>query len=223
MPKRYTIYTVLVILVALTVASALAACRNSGTPTSSRAEVSEPVGTAGTTGVSRGDVMNTDLFRRIANRKNPVVVFITTKIRQPELDEDLSGGGDFFRRFFGAPIQPRGPQPLQQALGSGFLISVDGEILTNNHVVAGAEQIRVGLFEDDRKTYVAKVIGRDALTDSALIKLEDPPRTLPYATLGNSDELAPGDCVIPISNPLHLGHTVTVGVVGYKGRPFAVT
>jgi serine protease Do len=64
-------------------------------------------------------------------------------------------------------------EQTQRALGSGFIISGDGEILTNNHVVAGAEQIRVGLFSDERKTYTAKVIGRDPLTDSARPRLSD--------------------------------------------------
>ena len=224
MPQRYTFYRVAVILVVLTVVFAAGACRDSGRASSPPAAVSEPVGTTGTTGGSHDVAMNTDLFRRIANRNNPVVVFITTKIRRQEPGASESSGVDsFFRRFFGAPVQPRGPEILQQALGSGFLISADGEILTNNHVIAGAEQIRVGLFEDDRKTYAATVIGRDALTDSALIKLKNAPRTLPYTTLGDSDDLAPGDWVMAIGNPFHLGHTVTVGVVSYKGRPFAVT
>src|SRR5205823_3276788 len=130
-------------------------------------------------------------------------------------------GDDFLRRFFGGPM--RRHERLMRALGSGFLIGRDGEILTNNHVVAGAEQIRVGLFGDERKTYVATIVGRDPLTDSALIKLTDAPGNLPVARLGDSDALEPGDWVMAIGNPFQLGHTVTVGVVSYKGRPFAVT
>jgi serine protease Do len=118
-------------------------------------------------------------------------------------------------------MEPR--DQLQRGLGSGFIVSSDGEILTNNHVVAGAEQIRVGLFQDDRKTYAATVLGRDPLTDSALIKLQDAPGNLPTAPLGNSDALEPGDWVMAIGNPFQLGHTVTVGVVSFRGRPFAVS
>jgi serine protease Do len=108
-------------------------------------------------------------------------------------------------------------------LGSGFLINPDGEILTNSHVVAEAEEIRVALFNDERRIYPADVIGRDALTDSALIKLKNPPANLPAATLGDSDTLEPGDWVMAIGNPFELGHTVTVGVISYKGRPFATS
>jgi serine protease Do len=166
--------------------------------------------------------VTTSLFRNIVKRENPVVVSINTQshVRPPDVD-DFFGGDDFFRRFFGAPRPPR--EQLQRALGSGFIISADGEILTNNHVVAGAEQIRVGLISDERTTYTAKVIGRDPLTDSALIKLENGPGKLPTADLGDSDALEPGDWVVAIGNPFRLGHTVTVGVVSYKARPFAVT
>ncbi|PWT82803.1 MAG: hypothetical protein C5B57_08070 [Blastocatellia bacterium] len=169
-----------------------------------------------------GSIMNTSLFRTIAKRENPVVVFITVQSRRRvPTTTQFFDGDDFFGRFFGGPAQPR--EQIQRGLGSGFLISHDGEILTNNHVVAGAQQIRVGLFSDDRKTYPAEVIGRDPLTDSALIRLKDAPKDLPTAVLGDSDVLEPGDWVMAIGNPFQLGHTVTVGVVSYKGRPFAVT
>jgi serine protease Do len=166
--------------------------------------------------------MRTKLFRNVARQVNPSVVFITTQSRvtAPDLT-GFSDGDDFFRRFFGGPM--RAPSQIQRALGSGFLISENGEILTNNHVVAGAEQIRVGLYSDDRRTYVASVVGRDPLTDSALIKLQNSPGNLRVAALGDSDALEPGDWVMAIGNPFRLGHTVTVGVVSYKGRPFAVT
>jgi serine protease Do len=173
-------------------------------------------------GETRSQAMDTALFRNMAKRENPVVVYITTQSRLevPELTEPFDGD-DFLRRFFGGPM--RRHERLQRALGSGFLIGEDGEILTNNHVVAGAEQIRVGLFGDERKTYLATVVGRDPLTDSALIKLKDAPGKLPAAVLGDSDALEPGDWVMAIGNPFQLGHTVTVGVVSYRGRPFAVT
>jgi serine protease Do len=173
-----------------------------------------------------GEPMNTGLFRNIAARQNPIVVFITTesRVRVPDLSE-FFGPDDFFRRFFGGPPQGESfdRERVQRGLGSGFLITAEGEILTNNHVVAGAEEIRVGLFEDERKTYEARVLGRDPLTDSALIKLENGPGGLPTARLGDSDALRPGDWVLAIGNPFRLGHTVTVGVVSYNGRPFAVS
>jgi serine protease Do len=159
--------------------------------------------------------MNTSLFRTIAKRENPVVVFITVQSRKrvPDLTQFFDGAD--WR------VQPR--EEIQRGLGSGFLISHDGEILTNNHVVAEAQEIHVGLFNDARRTHAAEVIGRDPLTDSALIRLKDRPRDLPTAVLGDSDALEPGDWVMAIGNPFQLGHTVTVGVVSYKGRPFALT
>ena len=218
---RTTIPAITIILAACTFS---AACdRSNAQPTKAGAST-RAVGTSGSRDpvANRDDVVTTSLFRNIVKRENPVVVSITTqshvKTSEPN---DLSGGDDFFRRFFGAPRVPQ--EQVQRALGSGFIISADGEILTNNHVVAGAEQIRVGLFNDQHKVYTAKVIGRDPLTDSALIKLENGPGTLPTADLGDSDALEPGDWVVAIGNPFRLGHTVTVGVVSYKARPFAVT
>jgi serine protease Do len=169
-----------------------------------------------------GDAAGVPSFRDIVRRQNPVVVSITTESRVSESDlSQLLGNDDFFRRFFGVPMAPR--ERVQQGLGSGFIISQDGEILTNNHVVAGADRIRVGLFEDDRRTYDAEVLGRDPLTDSALIRLEEKPARLTAAVLGDSQALEPGDWVIAIGNPFRLGHTVTAGVVSYKARPFAIT
>lgn len=165
---------------------------------------------------SPGPPLGTDLFRNIARQQNPVVVAIMTKARvEVPLPDD-----EFFQWFFGRPLQPDGR--VQRGLGSGFLIGRDGEILTNNHVVAGAEAIDVGLFGDESETYRATLIGRDPLSDSALIKLQRPPANLPVATLGDSDALEPGDWVMAIGNPFQLGHTVTVGVVSYLGRPFEV-
>jgi serine protease Do len=179
------------------------------------------VGTTGRTATATEDVAGLTIFREIVRRQNPVVVSIMTesRVRAPEFsqfDDD-----EFFRRFFGVPRTPR--EQLQQGLGSGFIISDDGDILTNNHVVAVADRIRVGLFGDERRTYDAKVVGRDPLTDSALIRLENKPSELTAATLGDSEALEPGDWVLAIGNPFRLGHTVTAGVVSYKARPFAIS
>ena len=174
-----------------------------------------------------GEVVTTDLFRNIAKRENPVVVAITTQSRVKNQDMSQMFGGDqsdqdLFRRFFGMQ-QPRQREQIEQALGSGFIVTADGEILTNNHVVADADQIRVALFSEKNKTYPAKVVGRDPLTDSALIKLQNGPANLPTAMLGNSDNVEPGDWVMAIGNPFTLEHTVSVGVISYNGRPFAVS
>src|SRR5262249_48236632 len=144
-------------------------------------------GTVGTAGTDHGDhVMSTDLFRQIAKEENPVVVAITAQSHVPASDvPQFFGDDDLFSRFFGG--QPQLKDQLRRTLGSGFLINASGEILTNSHVVADAEEIRVALFNDEQKIYPADVIGRDPLTDSALIKLKNPPGNLPAARLGDSD------------------------------------
>jgi serine protease Do len=155
------------------------------------------------------------LFRDIARRQNPAVVSIMARSRVRAWSrEDL----DIFRLFGVKPPEPGGE--MRRQLGSGFLISPTGEILTNNHVINGAETIEVSLFGNDRQTYRAVLIGRDPLTDSALIQLENPPANLHTATLGDSSSLEPGDWVMAIGNPFQLGHTVTVGFVSFQGRRF---
>jgi serine protease Do len=225
---RRVLISVLVVIPMTVISASLSSCQRASDPV-------QPVGgdtptaAVGTTGSgptptsepdTRGDVLTTTLFRNIAKQQNPVVVAVTSESRLDEQDlKQLFGDDDLFSRFFGS-----GPRnEIRRALGSGFLVSPDGEILTNNHVVEGADQIRVGLFSDGHKTYMADVVGRDLLTDCALIKLKDAPGHLPAATLGNSDALDPGDWVMAIGNPFQLGHTVTVGVISFKGRPFAMT
>jgi len=175
-------------------------------------------------------------FRNIAKNQAPVVVNIRTsaRIRGRELT-DFSGSDDLLRRFFGQ--QPRGSRdprnrspreedlPIQQGAGTGFIIDKAGFILTNNHVVEDAEEIQVGLYganmqNPNEHLYAAKVVGRDALSDSALIQLtETPPAPLQEAKFGDSNQMQPGDWVMAIGNPFNLNHTVTVGVVSALGRP----
>ncbi len=119
---------------------------------------------------------------------------------------------EFFERFFG-DIPQR--EFRQKSLGSGFIISKDGYILTNNHVVEKATEIRVRLL--NKEQFEAKVIGRDPKTDIALIKIKAN-HNLSAATLGDSDALRVGDWVIAIGNPFGLGHTVTVGIISAKER-----
>ena len=170
-------------------------------------------------------------FRNIAKDQSPMVVNIRTesRARTRDLSEFFGGGGqnDLFRRFFEQPEQgqrQRRPETVQAA-GTGFIISNDGFILTNNHVVEGATKIEVKLFgavEEDQG-YEAKLIGRDPLTDSALIELvEKPKEPLQPAKFGDSSMMAPGDWVMAIGNPFGLAHTVSVGVISAVGRPFTV-
>jgi len=121
-------------------------------------------------------------------------------------------GDEFFRHFFGQiPEQ----EMKQRSLGSGVVVSRDGYILTNNHVVADADEILVTL--SDKKKYEAQIIGRDPKTDLALIKIKTE-NTIPAARLGDSDKLKVGDWVVAIGNPFGLGSTVTAGIVSAKGR-----
>jgi len=129
---------------------------------------------------------------------------------------------DFFDRFFGPQFRRQNPgknphrfKHKQSGQGSGFLISKDGAILTNNHVVENADSITVILA--NKKEYKAKVIGTDPMSDVALIKIQNGV-DLPYLTLGDSDKLEVGEWVIAIGNPFGLNQTVTVGVVSAKGR-----
>jgi serine protease Do len=121
-------------------------------------------------------------------------------------------GDDFFERFFGDIPQK---EFKQRSLGSGFIISPDGYIFTNNHVVEQADKILVKLSTG--KEYEAKIIGKDAKTDLALIKIK-PGENLPVIDIGDSDKLRVGDWVIAIGNPFGLEQTVTAGIVSAKGR-----
>lgn len=122
---------------------------------------------------------------------------------------------DLFEEFFGAPRQ-RQPQQVRpaQATGSGVIISTDGYIVTNNHVVEDADKIEVALT--DRRVFEAKIIGRDPNTDLALIKINA--ENLPFVKLGNSDDVHIGEWVLAVGYPLGLESTVTAGIVSAKGR-----
>ncbi len=123
-------------------------------------------------------------------------------------------GEDFFRRFFGTPPQQE-QKRTQRSLGSGVIVTSDGLILTNNHVVEKADKLSV-VVGDNKKTYAAKIVGTDPQTDVAVIRIDA--RDLPAATLGNSDELRVGQWVIAVGNPFQLMHTVTAGIISAKGR-----
>jgi serine protease Do len=161
--------------------------------------------------------MDTSLFRTIARQQNPAVVAIMTTTRY---ETPVSEATEWLERFFGRPL-PRGPH-VRREIGSGFLISRDGDILTNDHVVADADLIEVRLLGRETTTYRATVVGRDPMSDSAVIRLKNAPRDLPVATLGDSSALETGDWVMAIGNPFQLGHSVTVGVVSYKERSFEI-
>ncbi len=145
-------------------------------------------------------------------RVGPAVVRInssrTVKTRRPEIFND-----PFFRQFFGNA--PTGPSTrVERGTGSGFIIQADGLILTNAHVVDGADTVTVTL--KDQREYKGKVLGADPLTDVAVVKVEA--TSLPTVNLGNSDQLRPGEWAIAIGNPLGLDNSVTVGIISATGR-----
>jgi serine protease Do len=168
-------------------------------------------------------------FRNIAKAASPFVVNIRTRSKQKTQDiSEFFGGNDPFGRFFGNPQGRGNAQPREQVVesaGTGFIISKDGLILTNNHVVENASDIFVAFGENqnDAEEYKAKLVGRDQLTDSALIQLTDKPSApLVEARFGDSSQMQTGDWVMAIGNPFALGHTVTVGVISATKRPFPV-
>lgn len=161
-------------------------------------------------------------FADLVEALKPAVVNISTTktitsggfrspLNDPRFDK-FFGGDDFFKKFFG-DVPER--QFKQRSLGSGFIISKDGYIFTNNHVVEKADKIVVKL--SNGKEYDATVKGRDKNTDIALLKIE-PDNGLPVVSLGDSSQLRVGDWVIAIGNPFGLSQTVTAGIVSAKGR-----
>src|SRR5882724_1863047 len=155
-------------------------------------------------------------FAPIVKKVSPSVVNIyTTKtVREnpamsPLLDDP------FFRQYFGVPLENAPRERREQALGSGVIISEDGYILTNNHVVDGADEIKAALA-DDKTVYDAKVIATDPQTDIAVIKVDA--KKLPAIAITDSDLLEVGDTVLAIGNPFGVGQTVTTGIVSAKGR-----
>jgi len=159
-------------------------------------------------------------FTAIVRQKLPAVVAVTTRQRveqeqmqaQP-IPEDLPFR-EFFRRYYDERALPREQQP-RRGLGSGFVISPDGHILTNHHVVENAAEILV-VF-GDRDAVPAKLVGRDASTDIAVLKV-DPQPNMAVITWGDSDAAEPGSWVIAIGSPFGLGGTATVGVVSARSR-----
>lgn len=137
-----------------------------------------------------------------------VNIYSTTIVRHPFVDDPL------FRRFFGGDGSRMPRDQKAQGLGSGVIVSPDGYILTANHVVEGADSIKVALGEEK---FDAKIIGTDAPTDVAVLKIEAP-RTLPAIKIANSDHLEVGDVVLAIGNPFGLGQTVTMGIVSAVDR-----
>ncbi|HLV16909.1 MAG TPA: DegQ family serine endoprotease [Pseudomonas sp.] len=162
-------------------------------------------------------------FTSLVEEASPAVVNISTRQKVPArghsqlMIPDLEGLPPLFREFFerNLPQVPRnGRQPEAQSLGSGFIISSDGYVLTNNHVVADADEIIVRM--SDRSELEAKLVGADPRSDVALLKIEG--RNLPTVKLGKSENLKVGEWVLAIGSPFGFDYSVTAGIVSAKGR-----
>jgi serine protease Do len=217
--RKTTLFYSFLIMVASLAVGMVIASRLELTPASSaQTMAAPPMNSAPLSGP-----VDASTFRNIAKAVSPAVVNIrsTSRQRSQELTDFFGGGGgdDLLERFFGGGQGGRRPQqrPREQetqSAGTGFVISKDGYILTNNHVVEGATKIEVGFFNEEADIfYEATVVGRDPLTDSALIQLVDAKRDLVEVKFGDSSQMQPGDWVVAIGNPFGLGHTVSVGVI----------
>lgn len=149
-------------------------------------------------------------YADIVDRVAPAVVKVNVehKVKQ----QQRSPIEDFFR---GAPpAQGNQPPQVERGVGSGVIVSADGTVLTNNHVIDGATKIKIEM--NDKRVFEAKVVGTDQPTDMAVLKIEA--NNLPFLTLGDSDKVRVGDIILAIGNPLGIGQTVTAGIISAKGR-----
>jgi serine protease Do len=176
-----------------------------------------------------GAVLGLPDFADLVDRVGPAVVNIRTTERPKQLQRGNGMPGDeemqeFLRRFFGGNVpQPNGraprrqapaDEPVQRGVGSGFILSADGYVLTNAHVVDGADEVFVTLT--DKREFKAKVLGADTRTDVAVLKIEGD--KLPFLVMGDSDKIRAGEWVIAIGSPFNLENTVTAGIISAKAR-----
>jgi serine protease Do len=176
-------------------------------------------------GIEQADLLSRS-FEQVADKITSSVVTISAVVKAKPSKKRMRPGGDpsdpfrdfsgddFFERFF--PDQGQGGGAPQQGMGTGVIIDNQGHIITNNHVIAGADEVNVKLHNE--KTYKAKVIGTDPKTDLAVVKIQAP--DLSPAALGDSDKLRIGEWVVAAGNPFGLSNTITAGIVSAKGRSF---
>lgn len=152
-------------------------------------------------------------FIEVAAAVSPAVVNISS-----EWTEDVQNNpmNDWIYQFYFGQGRPHTTKQKQHSLGSGFLVTADGYIVTNAHVIGKADKVTV-TFENGA-TYPAKIVGKDEKVDIGVVKITDPKKSFPYVLLGNSDSLKVGQWSIAIGNPFALDHTVTTGVISAKGR-----
>jgi len=165
--------------------------------------------------VSASQVFSTpsNFITQVVDQAGPAVVRIdsTQTVSNPAGD---AFNDPFFRRFFGSEIPTPPSKEIVRGIGSGFIINPNGEVLTNAHVVNGSNTVTVTL--KDGRTFKGKVLGTDPVTDVAVVKIQAD--NLPVVTLGDSNQLKPGEWAIAIGNPLGLDNTVTAGIISATGR-----
>ncbi|HEU4766175.1 MAG TPA: DegQ family serine endoprotease [Pyrinomonadaceae bacterium] len=152
-------------------------------------------------------------YAEVVNRVSTAVVTIRTESRARAPRQFPFMDDPFFRRFFGEPLQPA-PERRVRGLGSGVIVTADGYVLTNHHVIDGAQQIEVDL--QGRQTVSAKLVGSDPPSDLAVLKIAGD--GLSVLALADSDKVQVGDIVLAVGNPLGIGQTVTMGIISAKGR-----
>lgn len=159
-------------------------------------------------------VMPVASYADVVSKTAPAVVTIhsQTRVRQPQQFPFMDD--PFFRQFFGERRQAQPPEQQRQGLGSGVIIDSNGYVLTNHHVVDGADEIRVDL--SDGRSLQARLVGSDPPSDLAVLKVDA--SNLPILVLGDSDKMRVGDVVLALGNPLGVGQTVTMGIISAKGR-----
>jgi Do/DeqQ family serine protease len=153
-------------------------------------------------------------YADVVRRVSPAVITIHSEMRVRAPQQFPFMDDPMFRQFFGDRGPQQMPEQHRSGLGSGVIISTDGYILTNHHVIDGAEQIKVDL--NDNRTLNARVVGFDPPSDLAVLKIDA--TNLPVLALGDSDKVRVGDVVLAIGNPLGIGQTVTMGIISAKGR-----
>lgn len=164
-----------------------------------------PPGTGAAAGTSYADIVS---------RVSPAVITIHSEMRARAPQQYPFMNDPMFRQFFGDRIPQQMPEQRRSGLGSGVIVSTDGYILTNHHVIDGAEEIKVDL--NDNRTLDARVVGQDPPSDLAVLKIDA--TNLPVLALGDSDRVRVGDVVLAIGNPMGIGQTVTMGIISAKGR-----
>ncbi|MDQ3321774.1 MAG: Do family serine endopeptidase [Acidobacteriota bacterium] len=155
-------------------------------------------------------------YADVVDKTSPAVVQIEAEVKskEPAQTNPLLDDPQFKEFFRNLPQQPQQRPRIQRGVGSGVIVSPDGTILTNYHVVGNAEKITV--LMNDNRTFNAKIVGTDQPSDLAVLKIEA--ENLPFLNLGNSDNVRIGDIVLAIGNPLGIGQTVTAGIISAKGR-----